>query len=359
MKIVIKTDASHMIGSGHVMRCITLANQLKNVGFTIIFICRKFPGNSISHIRNQGFLVEELHDYGAPDHWSWIKENWELDAEETRNAILRFNSPVNMIIIDHYSIDSKWENRIRQHVKKIMVVDDLADRPHDCDLLLDQNYYINMQDRYETLLPEACTKLLGPNYVLLREEFLSSNIKEVKRNGHIERILIFFGGSDPTGETLKTLKSLSNLNMPEVYLDVVVGESNPQKRKIQDYCRKSPTITFHVQVNNMAELMMQADLAIGAGGSTMWERCILALPSLSIIVANNQKELVEAVAFAGATVNLGESRDVTPNTIQKNLQELMKAPYLVESISKKCGQIIDYSKVKNRNLVNEIQRILL
>lgn len=359
MKIVIRTDASNAIGSGHVMRCLTLANQLKNVGFTIIFICRKFPGNSISHIRNQGFLVEELQDYGAQDHWSWIKENWELDAEETQNVILRFNTPVKMIIIDHYSIDSKWENRIRQHVKKIMVVDDLADRHHDCDLLLDQNYYINMQDRYDTLLPEACTKLLGPNYVLIRDEFLNSNTKEISRNGHIERILIFFGGSDPTGETLKTLKSLSNLNMPEVYLDVVVGESNPQKLKIQDFCRKIPTVTFHVQVNNMAELMMQADLAIGAGGSNMWERCILALPSMSIIVANNQKELVEAVAIAGATVNLGESRNVTPNIIQKSLQNLMKNPYLVELISKKCGQIIDYSKVENRNLVNEVQRILL
>ncbi|PKH10362.1 UDP-2,4-diacetamido-2,4,6-trideoxy-beta-L-altropyranose hydrolase [Planomicrobium sp. MB-3u-38] len=359
MKIVIRTDASNVIGSGHVMRCLTLANQLKNVGFTIIFICRKFPGNSISHIRNQGFLVEELQDYGAKDHWSWIKENWELDAEETQNAILRFNTPVSMIIIDHYSIDSKWEKRIRQHAKKIMVVDDLADRPHDCDLLLDQNYYINMQDRYDTLLPEACTKLLGPNYVLLREEFLCSNIKEISRNGNIKRILIFFGGSDPTGETLKTLKSLSNLNMTEVYLDVVVGESNPQKLKIHNFCRKIPTITFHLQVNNMAELMVQADLAIGAGGSTMWERCILALPSMSIIVANNQKELVEAVAIAGATVNLGESRSVTPNTIQKSLQDLMKNPYLVESISKKCGQIIDYSQVKNRPLVKEVQRVLL
>ncbi|GAA0319214.1 UDP-2,4-diacetamido-2,4,6-trideoxy-beta-L-altropyranose hydrolase [Bacillus carboniphilus] len=357
MNVVIRTDASLEIGTGHVMRCITLARQLEQQGGEIIFICRNFPGNSISFIQSQGFQVFTLVSQEISNHWQWIKEHWRQDAKETKLIINSFNKKIDLLIVDHYGLDAKWESQLRSDVDHILAIDDLADRTHDCDLLLDQNYYLNMRKRYNGLVPDTCIQLLGPNYVLLRDEFLLLDPQEIKRGQNVNNIFVFFGGTDPTGETLKTIQAIQEFPLSGVMFTVVVGATNPQKEQIEKECKKMHNVTYYCQVNNIAELMLKADLAIGAGGTTSWERCYLGLPSISIIVAENQKELSESVAAKGAMCCLGNSTEVTNIDIRKKIIDICNKPMKRNDMIQNCWEIVNPQFVKEKLVIKKIMEL--
>jgi len=358
MNIVIRTDASLEIGTGHVMRCVTLAKQLEREGANITFICRNFPGNSISFIQGQGFHVHPLVSYENQKHWQWMRRNWKRDAAETKLVIKELGGKVDLLIVDHYGIDTQWESELRSATAHIMVIDDLANRSHDCDLLLDQNYYLSMQKRYKGLVSDSCIQLLGPNYVLLREEFLSINIQKIKRDGKVNNILVFFGGTDPTEETMKTLKAIEELAHSAIEINVVVGIGNPQKEMIEQVCSKMPNALFRCQVNNMAELMVNADLAIGAGGTTSWERCYLGLPTIVIVVADNQKEVTNAIEENGAILCLGESAVVTESIISKAIHDLCNKPVKVKEMVQNCWEIVDPKVARSQLVIKNVMRLL-
>lgn len=355
MKVVIRTDASIEIGTGHVMRCITLAKQLRNEGATVTFLCRKFPGNSMAFIAQEGFQVVSLPYVGEVDNIEWTRNNWKQDAEDTKSILEELYHEVNILIIDHYGLDTRWEKKIKSYVNKIMVIDDLADRPHDCDLLLDQNYYLNMHDRYSGLVPDDCVQLLGPDYILLRDEFLNVDINQNKRTGEINNILIFFGGSDPTGETLKALIAVRNLDIPEI--NVVVGAVNPRKEQVEQLCAELSNVKYYCQVNNMANLMLKADLAIGAGGATTWERCYLKLPSLVTILAPNQLKLTNDVASTGTLINLGYHTEVTASQIEQAVARLLKQPQEMAKMIAGCLAIINIERVRERPILAKIMEM--
>ncbi|MDQ0221215.1 UDP-2,4-diacetamido-2,4,6-trideoxy-beta-L-altropyranose hydrolase [Peribacillus cavernae] len=357
MNVVIRTDASLEIGTGHVMRCLTLAKQLIREGVEVSFICRSFPGNSISFIQDQGFHVHTLPSLVNQNHWQWMRNFWNQDAQETKLIIKSLNKKTDLLIIDHYELDAKWESELRSGVEHIMVIDDLADRPHDCDLLLDQNYYFDMQNRYKGLIPDQCIQLLGPDYVLLRDEFLSIDVEKIDRDSNVNNILVFFGGTDPTGETLKTLQAVKDLSCSDIEYTVVVGVANPQKEQIEQICDQISNVTFYCQVNNMAELMVKADLAVGAGGTTSWERCFLALPSITVIVANNQTELSEAVAEKGAMYCLGTSTEVTAKDIGGKILELCNSPLKRNKMIRNCWEIVNPKYVKERLVIKNIMEL--
>lgn len=358
MNVVIRTDASLEIGTGHVMRCITLAKQLKRKGMNITFICRDFLGNSISFIQSQGFNVHPLTATENPNHWQWMRDYWYQDAEETKQIIQNLHKKIDLLIVDHYGLDAKWEKEFRSVVHHIMVIDDLADRPHDCDILLDQNYYLDMQNRYKGLVPDTSVQLLGPDYVLLRDEFLSIDIQKIQRDGNVKNILVFFGGTDPTGETLKTLQAIQGLNRSDIEFNVVVGASNFQKEKIKQICEQISNVTFYCQVNNMAELMMEADLAIGAGGTTSWERCFLGLPSILIIVADNQNEVTHAVAEKGAVQLLGESFEVKEESIGLAINKICRDSIKVNEMIRCCWEMVNPNAVKEQLVMKEIMGLI-
>lgn len=351
LNVVIRTDSSSEIGTGHVMRCLTLAKQLYKKGAKVRFICRDFSGNSISFIQSEGFPVDTLSNYVEKDHWRWLENNWEEDVKETRKLIENY-SCIDLFIIDHYSLDIKWESKIRQNVKCIMVIDDIANRRHDCDILLDQNYYSDMKTRYNGLVPKCCIQLLGPNYVLLRNEFLTIETQKIKREAQVNNVLVFFGGSDPTDETTKTIQAIRKLNRPDIEFVVVVGSANPRKMLIKNICKEIENITFHIQVNNIAELMLKADLFIGAGGATTWERCFLKLPSITIIVAENQRAIAKAVDKVGATICLGESREVTSDMIANEVLRLDSNPNEIESMQKKCLTIMNHKDIQDKKTIH-------
>ena len=359
MNIVIRTDASIEIGTGHVMRCLTLAKQLKRYGAEVTFFCRSLDGNIMSYLDEQGISAIVLPSInGNEADITWTKENWLLDAEQTMAFIKDFDHKVDLLIVDHYGLDHRWEHKLRPFTEHIMVIDDLADRRHECDLLLDQNYYLNMEKRYQGLIPNNCVQMLGPDHVLLRDEFLQVASKQRERTGKIRSILVFFGGSDPTGETLKTIKALKDLQRLDIAIHVVVGESNPKRDEIEKICAKMPNVYFYCQVSNMAELMGKADLAIGAGGATTWERCFLGLPTMTIVIADNQLEATMLLHEEGVIVYIGESEQVTSEMIKRNLLDLIKNQAKVKCLSENSRMIVNSQKVKENIVLQTIQRVI-
>ncbi|WP_430788224.1 UDP-2,4-diacetamido-2,4,6-trideoxy-beta-L-altropyranose hydrolase [Virgibacillus flavescens] len=336
MNIFIRADSSEIIGTGHIMRCLVLAEDLRTKNANVTFICRKLPGDLIKRIKDKSFTVLTLPSPRARnnDHnyENWLKKNWKTDVLQTMNAIGK-HSEVDWLIIDHYSIDEKWEGAIKPFVKKIMVIDDLANRKHACDLLLDQNLFQNPEKRYYKLIPGDTTVLLGAKYLLLRREFRKMKAVQNK-TGNVKRILISFGGSDPTNETMKTLKAIEMLNLSEVAIDIVIGISNQNYSAINKFCEKSANLKLHYQIDYLADLMVKADLAIGAGGSTTWERCYLGLPAITIETAENQSEILMYLSEIGAISHLGKSEEVSIDSIAGTLQHLMNHPGLLENMAK-------------------------
>jgi len=347
MTIIFRTDASQQIGSGHVMRCLTLADILKKRGTDVIFICREHSGNLIWQIEAKDYAVlrlpqADIEYTAAPEdlaHAPWLGVSWEQDAVDTI-AILGDIRP-QWLIVDSYAIDRRWEQMLRPHVERIMVIDDLSDRPHDCDVLLDQNLYQAMEMRYEKLVPKSCHNLLGPRYALLRTEFASARKDLRQRDGHVRRILVFFGGVDPTNETEKTLQALAEISDRQFEVDVVVGIGNFHKEQIRNICAVHEGFHFHCQVANMAELMAAADLAIGAGGTATWERCAMGTPAILTVVADNQKELAEAGARKGLFFYMGESHSVSSEKLLNVLKFSLCVPETLQYYSVNCLTFVD------------------
>lgn len=354
MNIVIRTDSSIEIGTGHVMRCLTLAKQLKRLGASVTFVCRDLQGNSIKYLQSEKFEVFAISSLKSNSRFvNSIEENWLNDVEET--IMVTKNIDIDLVVVDHYSLDIRWEEKMRNIVNKIMVIDDLANREHDCDFLLDQNYYPNMNSRYIDLVPEDCVLMLGPNYVLLRDEFIEAAIMPRERTGKKENLLMFFGGTDPTGETLKTLKSISEMDSLFKNIDVVVGNANKDKHQIKMLCNKMNNTHFHCQISNMAELMMKADLSIGAGGSTTWERCLLGLPSIVIITAENQRELTEVLNSKKVIMKCSSNCF----EIYQKVSMLINNHNLIMELSKQSSEIISIHKVKSYPVAKKIAEEIL
>jgi len=346
MKVVIRVDASLQIGSGHVMRCLTLADELRSRGADILFISRDHPGNLFDLIKGQGYplacLAAAAGEYQAsaddPLHAHWMGVSWERDAEETVAALPAGRA--DLLTVDHYAVDRRWEGRLRPHVGRIMVIDDLADRPHDCDLLLDQNLYRDMESRYNGLVPDACHKLVGPRYALLRPEFTKARRTLRQRDGQVRRILVFFGGVDADNQTDKALQVLSALGRKDLVVDVVVGGANPHKDEIKAVCRTNG-FDYHCQVGNMAELMAAADLAIGGGGTATWERCAVGLPALVVSIAENQYEIAHNACQVGAIIFLGNSFDLDSAAYQDKLLDTVADSHIIRTMADKAIQLVD------------------
>ncbi len=300
-------------------------------------------------IEKKGYVVEII------PHIEVVQDDmWKKDLKYTKKIIMCLKKQIDWLIVDHYGLDNRWETGLRNYTKRIMVIDDLANRQHDCDLLLDQNLYPDMASRYQGLVSIHCKQLLGPQYALLRPEFYDARKKLHKRDGKIRRILLFFGGSDPTNETAKAFEAIKLLNKPKIAIDVVVGIANPNKEYIERLCNDLPNCIFNCQVNNMAELMVNADLTIGAGGTATWERCFLGLPSLTVVVSENQDEVTSAVAQVGATIKIGHSWDATARQIAEAVATFLNNPTLVQNMSENALNLVGVQDPINRPIVRKL-----
>ena len=362
MKIAFRTDASMQIGIGHVMRCLTLAEQLRGKGAECCFICRDLEGNLITQIKERGFQVHSLPKISTKNHISdlagmrtaWLGAAWQEDAEQTTRALQ--DVVTDWLVVDQYAVDIQWEVLLRPHCRKLMVIDDLADRRHDCDLLLDQNFYHNKDQRYKGLLPDQCVTLLGPEYVLLRNEFSEAQKRLRNRDGSVERVLVFFGGTDPTNQTAITINALKEVHRSDLVTDVVVGGTNANRFEIQELCKSLPNTIYHCNVSNMAELISNADLGVGAGGSAMWERCFLGLPTITVVCADNQIRTTQDVAEIGAIDFIGCSNELQVEDYKRAIESALGNPSRIKDIASAALAVVRSDT--GRRVSGELRRLL-
>lgn len=343
MKIAFRVDASMQIGTGHVMRCLTLADALVGDDTTIHFICRYLPSSLEKMLRDKGFDVsilsasEKSNEEFPLAHSDWLGVPQEVDSRATLALIQ--NQGYDWLIVDHYALDIRWEKTLRSAVKKVMVIDDLADRDHDCDVLLDQNLYADQEIRYKYRVPSHCRTLIGPRYALLRKEFAEYRKRITPRENKVTHILVFFGGVDANDFTTKTILALSQITEHKFLVDVVIGDQHPNKDGIETLCQRLGYFC-HVQTNKMAELMANADLSIGAGGGAVWERACLMLPTLSIPIAQHQVKQLVDVALTGATYTF-DAENYTSEKIRMHAELLMDNSSLRSLLSIRSSETVD------------------
>lgn len=302
-----------VIGSGHVMRCLALADGLAGRGAHCHFICREHPGHVMALIAKRGFGVTALPAAGADDgesgagHTAWLGCDWQTDAHQTCAILPSLES--DWLVVDHYALDQRWERQVRFHCKKLMVIDDLADRPHCADLLLDQNLGRRHQD-YDGLVAPICDVLAGPDFALLRAEFSALREGSIARraNPQLKHILVTMGGVDLANGTASVLAALAGCALArDCHITVVMGATAPWLDQVRECAASMPWPTkVLVDIADMAGRMAVSDLAIGAGGSTSWERCCLGLPTLLVVVADNQRPGAIALQGAGAARLIGD-----------------------------------------------------
>lgn len=343
MKIAFRVDASMQIGTGHVMRCITLADALADDDTKIHFICRHLPDSLEKMLLAKGFDVsilpmsEESSEELPLSHSDWLGVTQDVDSKATLQLIQ--DKGYDWLIVDHYALDISWENVLRMSVKKIMVIDDLADRQHNCDVLLDQNLYLDQELRYTSRVSSQCRTLIGPRYALLRKEFAEYRNKVKPRENKVTRILVFFGGVDAQDFTTKTILVLSQITEHKFFVDVVIGDQHSNKEEIIALCQRL-SYSCHVQTTKMAELMANADLSIGAGGGAVWERACLMLPTLSIPIAQHQIKQLGDIALTGVTYTF-DAEDYTTDKIKKHVEVLIENNALRGLLSGRSSETVD------------------
>lgn len=336
MKVVIRADSSVQLGSGHVIRCLTLAGELRSRGASVRFVCREYEGHMIPTIERHGYPVARL----SVPPVSLERGEYECDARETLESLRE--EPVNWLVVDHYELAREWERRMRPATQRILVIDDLANRHHDCEVLLDQGYFGSVtQDRYATLVDKSCVRLLGPQFALLHPDYRTVRRLLPRRDGTVCRVLVFFGGSDLSNDTLRVLEALSCTELKHLAVDVVVGQNHPDKKSIQGWVSQRPGAALHGGLPSLAGLMARADLAVGGGGSTTWERACLALPSVVATLADNQVGFSTSLAADGCHILLGTNTDVSVSRWRAVLVDLLGNSERLVDISRRSALLTD------------------
>ena len=344
MNVAIRVDASPLIGTGHVMRCLTLADALKQRGAQVRFISRHMP----EHL--QDILIARGHELARVDsgvreaaidgtsHAHWLDTSQRADAQDTIRVLS--DQAWDWLIVDHYALDARWESALRRNANNILIIDDIAERPHDCDMLLDQNLHIDMRSRYAGRVPDDCGLLLGPHYALLRQEFRQLRGRVKPRTGVIRRVLISFGGVDAGNCTARAVEALAGLELPSLQVDVVVGAQNPFRERIGCVCAEHGFLV-HVQTDRMAELMAAADLAVGAGGSASWERCCVGLPALVVSQSDSECEIATGLDRHGGCIHLGSASIAGVPAIRNAIEKLFDNRDVVAALSEHAYSLVD------------------
>ena len=326
-----RVDASSHIGYGHVMRCAALAQNLAARGAQIHFVCRELPGHYCDALEDLGYGVHRL-----PDQDASLAE----DIAQSQAALAAVGV-ADWLVVDHYKLDAHWERAMRASAKRILVIDDLANRTHDCDLLLDQNFSGEPVDRYAGLLAADTRLLLGPRYALLRPEFARRRSQRPPHDGAVRRVLVCFGGADPQRHTIATINALRPHASRLDRIDVVIGLANRHREATIAACATLSNAVAHCPAQDISELLAACDLAIGAGGSMNWERACLGIPTLAFGIADNQRPGLEALIAAGCVAGIPDMPVADEARIAAWLSCLLDNPALLRGLSTRSARLVD------------------
>jgi UDP-2,4-diacetamido-2,4,6-trideoxy-beta-L-altropyranose hydrolase len=331
MKVVFRVDASVEVGFGHLSRCINLAEVLRSRGNEVLFVCRDDQAKSFRALEDRLFATMLLPTLAGGE-----PVNQQEDAQETIQA-LQGEKP-GWLIVDSYTLDKNWERLMRPHVAKIAVIEDLSGREHDCDLLIDQNYSDRSAASFEKFVPKTCELLLGPRFALIADQFRKLRELKSKPAPELNRIFVFCGGSDPQNLTQQVIDEISCSELSNVAVDVVVGAQNKTFDR-ETALKLNANIEIHDASGEFARIMSIADLAIGAGGTTSWERMCLGVPSIVVSIAENQNSACEKLGRDGLVNYLGAQSSLKSGAIMNAaIDAKTKFASLFDQIEK--GQIL-------------------
>jgi len=339
MIVAFRVDSSTEIGSGHVMRCLALAEALRDRGAAVTFICRDHEGHLVEVIRARGFAAAVLPAprTGRDAACGMLGVPWEQDATDTLEAL---QTDADWLVVDHYGLGASWEAAMHEQVPHILVMDDLADRHHDCDVLIDPTYPGDAP-RYSGLVPTTAHLLLGPRYAQMSGAYAAA----VERSGAAprdgSRLLVFYGGTDIHDLTSRTLRAASREGLSDLPADVIVGATNPQRSAVEALARTRPGTTVHPPQPALADLMARCSIAATAGGVTLWERLCLGLPGVVVSLAENQVDSCQALAEAGLITYLGGIEEASDDVIADALQHMLDEPTLTAETAEAGQALVD------------------
>lgn len=335
-----RCDSSSTIGLGHLSRCLTLAESLAEKEDKITFVCRDLEGSFHQRVLDNGHSLKLLTSprhkpkvLSQDDYISWLGVSTLQDAEETIEILHQYD--VDLLIIDHYGIGLEWEKRVRPYVKKMLYIDDLADRQHDCDYLLNQAPMAS-ELPYSLLLPNHTLCLTGLDYAMINPEiteFRKSSLNRRISPYEAQNALIAFGGGDIENNSSVAMEYLHNLGFN---IDIITTTSFPHRKKLIEMSQRYSNIKIHTNITpkQVGKLICNADLAIGAAGGSALERCCLGLPTLTLKTAENQSKQLAELSKLGAIIAVESLND-------KGIVELIKNEKILFEISKSSSSIID------------------
>ena len=326
--VFFRVDSGNVLGFGHLNRCLILADEFKMENFEVHFICQNLEGNLIKNIRKCGFKIHQIRN---------SNDTITNDFQKTKQILEKFQDRISCLVIDNYRWNKKYEGKLRSMIKCIFIIDDLANRKHDCDILLDQNLYTNFEKRYEKLVSKKCMLLLGPKYILLRKEFFSC--KKRKKIEKLKKIFISFGGQDCSNQSIKVLNGIHRSKLEFGEINVVVGKSNKFFKQLRKISKQIKNVKIFSDINNISCLMEMSDLGVGAGGSMMWERAYLGIPGLVSIIAKNQELTARSMEKIHCVKNLGLAKNVSSEDYKKFFLKIKVSD--LDKMSQKNMRIID------------------
>ncbi|MEY0737795.1 UDP-2,4-diacetamido-2,4,6-trideoxy-beta-L-altropyranose hydrolase [Providencia stuartii] len=349
MKVIFRVDASKWIGTGHVMRCLVLADELKKKQVEIMFACLPQQGDLIDLINQKGYSLLKLSAVTKPitprfdgDYAYWLQRSVQEDAIDFLSNVQN----ADWVIVDHYALDYPWEKMIKDKLScKILSIDDL-NRNHHSDIILDQNIWPNISTRYKTFSKK---KLLGPTYALLRENFAKLHREPIKQKN---QVIAFFGGSDPTNECKKLFNAALKLQKFPFTLKIITGRQS-ENYKLINKLNTSPNIEIFQYLDNFDEELASSRYAIGASGTSNWERFCLRIPSTIVAVAENQKELSSFLAEKKLVKSLGLGTQTTEQVYCKELKRLSK---IWEQI--KPFDLLDVDGLGSSRIIEEMESFI-
>ncbi|PDT07187.1 UDP-2,4-diacetamido-2,4,6-trideoxy-beta-L-altropyranose hydrolase [Rhizobium sp. M1] len=343
--VVFRCDSSISIGGGHVMRCITLAETLRKLGYCSHFICRELEGNLISVVAEKGFEVHRLQP--TPQFTIGLDDTEEVAFEQADafqcHQIIKAIQP-EMVVVDSYALGAGWANEAIPRSCDVFVVDDIADRPLRCDIVLNQNFG-RQAEEYDQLVPKGSKRLIGPQFALLRPEFAQARSRSLsrRRGQGLRHLLIMFGQTDPnncSGEVLNYLLEQGPSSVQKI--TVVCGAQAPHFADILERARTAPIpVDVLSGVTNMAELLIDCDAAIGAAGTSVWERCVLGVPSLLLTFAENQRAGMIALDDAQAGIALGDAQAMDWQTNLHDALRKLNDPDVLNLYSERASAICE------------------
>ena len=324
--MLVKLEASPVIGGGHVFRCLSLASYFQTQGWDCSFLCTAETLKTVLALEQSAFDV--------------IIADCVKPAPKDLGRLPHFD----LIVFDQYDVDAAYERLWRDYTDKIMVIDDLADRAHECDILLDQNYFPDMSSRYQGLVPRHALQLLGPQYALLRASFSQAR-KSVATRKQVNRIFVCFGATDPQDMSSVAVEALKDF--PGI-VDIVIGSNSPNLGRLKKSCMLRDYLILHVDApeGEMIKLMSRAGIAIGAGGTMSWERCCLGLPTIVVTIADNQREVAKHLNDYGAIQYLGHGNGVQSSDLGEGVRNFIANPEIVSSLSDKALILCDGNGTK-------------